>query len=141
MNSLPLLEILCNPSLKTKHFIQISRIVNFQISPDKDLTLKRLLELEAIKHLEPLKVILKEAQEEKLVEVRLEDKEDYWKKIQLKCDNNECLDLSNAETWQTILNQHLAQCLALQANSLIIYIQQRLADFIKQLQDLQILLD
>jgi hypothetical protein len=43
--------------MKERHWEKVSQLFGFPVSPEKDLMLKRIIELEVIFKLEPLKMI------------------------------------------------------------------------------------
>lgn len=46
----PLLSIFCNLGLKERHWEEISRSVGYNVSPDRDLTFKKLIDADSIKY-------------------------------------------------------------------------------------------
>lgn len=50
--------------MRERHWESVQRLFGFPVSPDKDLTLKRLIELEIIKRIDELRLITDNAAQE-----------------------------------------------------------------------------
>mmetsp|Transcript_1989 Transcript_1989/g.7603 ORF Transcript_1989/g.7603 Transcript_1989/m.7603 type:complete len:4147 (+) Transcript_1989:89-12529(+) len=81
---LGLVHALCNPSLRPRHWEQISRIVGFAIEPDSAWTLSRAVELDVGKHVPNLQVISEAATKEHAIESVLDTMEEEWAPVKLE---------------------------------------------------------
>lgn len=80
--NVPLIRCLCNPGLKSRHWEEITKIVNVPISADKDMQLRRLLsDTEIMKFLPQIEDISDNASKEFGIEKILNKMMDDWSKV------------------------------------------------------------
>ncbi|EGD75848.1 dynein heavy chain 7 [Salpingoeca rosetta] len=75
---MPLIQALCNPGLRDRHWDQISEIVGFDLMPDEDTTLSKLLEMNLEPHLEQFEGISEAATKEFSLEKALRKMKEEW---------------------------------------------------------------
>ena len=67
-NNFGLVDSLCNPALRPRHWDDISNIVGFTMEPDNSFTLSRIIDMEVGKHVESLQKISEQATKEFAIE-------------------------------------------------------------------------
>ena len=69
---------LCNPTLKPRHWEVIEQVLEFQFTEEEPLTLGRLMEIEAFRHMESVQEVSAQASSEASLEAIL-------KKVGTRC--------------------------------------------------------
>ncbi|EAR85626.2 dynein heavy chain (macronuclear) [Tetrahymena thermophila SB210] len=80
----PIVRALCNPGFKQRHWEEITNVVGFVISIEKEYTLKRLVDLEIIDHLPKLEEISEAASKEFAIEKILIKMREDWDQVQVE---------------------------------------------------------
>ena len=78
---MPLVRVFSNPGFKDRHWEDISTLVGFQIKPDRDVMLYKLIDLEVTNHLAKLEEISENASKEYNIEKILNRMLDDWEPI------------------------------------------------------------
>lgn len=76
---MPIVSSLRNPSLKDRHWSELTTLIGVQIKGDRYLTLGRLLELQMFEHQDKISEISLQASNEATLEQMLQKIKDYWK--------------------------------------------------------------
>jgi len=113
---MPLIRIFCNPGLKERHWEEISNVISkntdlkgFQVRPDKEILLKKLIDLEIYKFADKLEEIAdsasKEFNIEKILNKMLEDWEPVICELKIWKDTGTCVVSGNSvDEIQTLLD-------------------------------------
>eukprot|EP00117_Sycon_ciliatum_P023820 scpid1450/ scgid20157/ Dynein heavy chain 3, axonemal; Axonemal beta dynein heavy chain 3; Ciliary dynein heavy chain 3 len=75
---LPLLQTLCNPGLKDRHWQRMSEVVGQDITPEADTSLSQMIELGLGKHVEKLEEVSASASKEHSLEKAMEKMKAEW---------------------------------------------------------------
>ena len=75
---LPLLHVVCNPSMQKRHWTQVSDIVGFTIRPDQGTDLIKLVDIGINDYIQELEVISTAATQEGTIEKGLQKIADVW---------------------------------------------------------------
>nr|XP_033781609.1 dynein heavy chain 12, axonemal isoform X2 [Geotrypetes seraphini] len=79
--NIPLVTILCNPGIRTRHWHQMSDIVGFDLTPDSGTTLKKVLKLNLGPYMEKFELISVGASKEFSLEKAMHNMVDIWDAI------------------------------------------------------------
>ncbi|XP_065826535.1 dynein axonemal heavy chain 3-like isoform X2 [Oscarella lobularis] len=77
--NIPLLQVVCNPGIRDRHWKQMGETVGFELKPDPTTTLSDVLEMGLAKHLEKLEEISSSASKEYSLEKAMEKMQSEWK--------------------------------------------------------------
>ncbi|KAF4662797.1 hypothetical protein FOZ61_002166 [Perkinsus olseni] len=75
---LPLLQALCNPGLRGRHWAEISSVVGFTIARDKTTTLQKMLDMDMGNYVKDLADVSDRASQEYQIERSLESQQAEW---------------------------------------------------------------
>ncbi|MFT7804825.1 dynein heavy chain 12, axonemal [Arapaima gigas] len=78
---IPMISIMCNPGIRTRHWEQMSQIVEFDLTPDSGTTLRKMLKLELSSHLEKFEVISTAASKEYSLEKAMYNMVETWDNV------------------------------------------------------------
>ncbi|GBM28732.1 Dynein heavy chain 7, axonemal, partial [Araneus ventricosus] len=78
---IPLVQTLCNPGLRDRHWDQISEIVGFPLKPDKSTTLAKLIGLNLQEYIPQFEVISEAASKEFKLEKALDKMMEEWSEV------------------------------------------------------------
>jgi dynein heavy chain len=76
---LPLVQILCNPGLRERHWKSMSEVVGDNITPNSSTTLNRMIALDLGKHMEDMESVSGGASKEFSLEKAMNKMEEEWK--------------------------------------------------------------
>ncbi|KAM8930418.1 dynein axonemal heavy chain 12 [Pelodytes ibericus] len=79
--SIPLVSILCNPGIRTRHWIQISEIVDYDLTPNSGTTLRKVLKQNLTPYLDRFEQISAAASKEFSLEKAMHTMEESWDNI------------------------------------------------------------
>ncbi|XP_059139620.1 dynein axonemal heavy chain 3-like isoform X2 [Physella acuta] len=82
--NMPILQTICNPGIRGRHWDQMSEIVGFDIRPQEETSLSTMLEYGLHKHLEKLEEIGGSAAKEYSLEKALTKMKDDWKDLKFE---------------------------------------------------------
>ncbi|KAK0049220.1 dynein heavy chain 3 axonemal-like isoform X1 [Biomphalaria pfeifferi] len=82
--NMPILQTICNPGIRDRHWDQMSEIVGFDIRPQEDTSLSTMLEYGLQKHLAKLEEIGGSAAKEYSLEKALTKMKDDWKDLKFE---------------------------------------------------------
>lgn len=78
----PLIQALCNPGLRERHWDNISEIVGFDLIPDEETTLSKLLDMNLEQYLEQFENISEAATKEFSLEKALKKMKEEWQDME-----------------------------------------------------------
>ena len=78
---LPVVDILCNPGLRQRHWDKMNEIIGFSITPDSGTSLRKMLKHNLQPYLERFEVISTSASKEHSLEKAMQRMEDDWDAI------------------------------------------------------------
>jgi dynein heavy chain, axonemal len=79
--NVPLINVLCNPGLRPRHWEKISEIVSFNLQPDSSTTLRKLLNLSLEKFIEQFEVVSGAASKEFSLEKAMDRMLREWEPV------------------------------------------------------------
>lgn len=80
---IPIIQNLCNPGLRDRHWDQISEIVGFPLKPDKSMTVSKLIGFNLKYYIPQFEVISEAASKEYKLEKTLEKMFDEWSQVRI----------------------------------------------------------
>ncbi|XP_075690041.1 dynein axonemal heavy chain 12 [Rhinoderma darwinii] len=78
---IPLVSILCNPGVRTRHWLQMSEIIGYDITPNSGTTLRKVLKQNFTPYLDNFEQISAAASKEFSLEKAMHNMEDMWDSI------------------------------------------------------------
>ncbi|GIX78819.1 hypothetical protein CDAR_277851, partial [Caerostris darwini] len=107
---IPLVQTLCNPGLRDRHWDQISEIVGFPLKPDKSTTLSKLIGLNLQEYIPQFEVISEAASKEYKLEKALDKMMEEWSEMMFSVKpfrESGTYILSSVDEIQLLLDDHL----------------------------------
>lgn len=126
---MPLVNCFSLHGKKTRHWEQISAVVGFPVLPDRELTLKRLIELEVIGCVGQLQEIARDAVAEWEFERDLEAMVGFWREIHLvlvDAVEEQVFSVEQIESLLPSLSEHIMQVDSMKACRFAQFISQKL---------------
>jgi dynein heavy chain len=77
----PLIQALCNPGMRARHWEQVSKIVTYTIEPDSSFTLMRIVDMDVGRYLDELGDISEAASKEYQIEKTLDVQLSEWEPL------------------------------------------------------------
>uniref|UniRef100_A0A8C7MDM0 Dynein axonemal heavy chain 12 n=1 Tax=Oncorhynchus kisutch TaxID=8019 RepID=A0A8C7MDM0_ONCKI len=78
MEHIPMVSILCNPGIRARHWVQISDIVDYDLTPDSGTTLRKVLKQNLTPYLEQFETISAAASKEFSLEKAMQTMVEVW---------------------------------------------------------------
>ncbi|XP_073425921.1 dynein axonemal heavy chain 12 [Dendrobates tinctorius] len=78
---IPLVSILCNPGIRTRHWLQMSEIVGYDLTPNSGTSLRKVLKLSLDPYLDQFEQISAAASKEFSLEKAMHTMEEMWESI------------------------------------------------------------
>lgn len=113
----------------SRHWEKISEVVGFAVSPEKELTLKRLIELEVVKHLGRLEEISRLAEREWSFEKNLLDIINFWQDVRLRLESvyeDHVFSRRQMDDLMASLSDHIIRINSMRSSQFAQYIEQKL---------------
>ncbi|GIY10033.1 dynein heavy chain 7, axonemal [Caerostris extrusa] len=107
---IPLVQTLCNPGLRDRHWDQISEIVGFPLKPDKSTTLSKLIGLNLQEYIPQFEVISEAASKEYKLEKAMDKMMEEWSEMMFSVKpfrESGTHILSSVDEIQLLLDDHL----------------------------------
>ena len=107
---LPLLQVICNPGLKERHWQQMNQLVGLALPHDPSATLSDLIDLGIAKYVEKLDEIGGSASKEYSLEKNMSKMKDEWKEMLftfVKYRDTSAYILSAVDDIQLMLDDHI----------------------------------
>ncbi|XP_030068202.1 dynein axonemal heavy chain 3 [Microcaecilia unicolor] len=107
---LPVISVICNRGLKDRHWDQISSIVGFEVKPDEDTSLYKMLEFGLSKYLDKLEQIGATASKEYSLEKTMDKMKSEWLNMNftfVKYRDTNTQILSAVDDIQLLLDDHV----------------------------------
>eukprot|EP00049_Salpingoeca_infusionum_P016530 m.339145 g.339145 ORF g.339145 m.339145 type:complete len:4022 (-) comp16092_c0_seq1:259-12324(-) len=110
--NVPLIQAICNPGLRERHWDQINELVGFDLTPDEDTTLSKMLSMNLEDHLEQFETISEAASKEFSLEKALRRMQEEWAELQFGViayrDSGTCI-LSSVDEIQMLLDDQIVK--------------------------------
>ncbi|CAF4055950.1 unnamed protein product, partial [Adineta steineri] len=107
---IPLLQVICNPGLKERHWTQMGQLVNLALPHDKTATLSDLIDLGIAKFVDKLDEIGGSASKEYSLEKNMSKMKDEWNEMMftfVKYRDTSAYILSAVDDIQLMLDDHI----------------------------------
>lgn len=145
-NYMELIQAVCNPGLRERHWQEMSDAIGFQMRPDEHTSLQRLLDRRANENTERLKEISDYASREYSFERLLDKMESEWEGVQFelsewKDTGTYILKGGPVDEAQALLDDHLVKTQAMQASPFSAPFSDRLQPWDKRINRLQEMID
>ncbi|KAK2870454.1 hypothetical protein Q8A67_024846 [Cirrhinus molitorella] len=141
---LPILTTICNPGLKDRHWEMISNTVGFDIKPDKDTPLIKMVELGLSEHSDKLEEIGASASKEYSLEKSLEKMKQEWAELRFGFSpykDTGTSVLSAVDDIQLLLDDHIIKTQTMRGSPFIKPIEADAKTWEEKLQRMQDILD
>lgn len=79
---IPIVQAVCNPGLRPRHWKQMSALVGFDLTPDEDSNLEKYIQYDLGSHLDKFEVISEAASKEFSLEKALEKMQQEWSEVE-----------------------------------------------------------
>ncbi|XP_073448349.1 dynein axonemal heavy chain 12 [Aquarana catesbeiana] len=109
---IPLVSILCNPGIRTRHWDQMSEIVGYDLTPNSGSTLRKVLKQNLTPYLESFEQISAAASKEFSLEKAMHTMQDMWDSISFTTSayrESGVSILSSVDEIQTILDDQIVK--------------------------------
>ncbi|CAF3634232.1 unnamed protein product [Rotaria socialis] len=109
---LPVISILCNPGIRTRHWEKMSTIFERNLKPDTGTTLRKVLQLGLEPYMEQFEIVSAGASKEFSLEKALKKMQDDWEPVMFntsKYKETGLTILSSVDDIQTILDDHIVK--------------------------------
>ncbi len=112
--NLPIIQVLCNPGLKDRHWTMMNEKLGFEITPTADTTLKEMLKYDKIleKHIEELNEVAALASKEYALEQALKKMKNNWDAMSFNFvayKDSDLHILSAFDDVQALLDDHIVK--------------------------------
>ncbi|XP_050953838.1 dynein axonemal heavy chain 3 [Labeo rohita] len=141
---LPILTTICNPGLKDRHWEMISNTVGFDIKPDKDTPLLKMVELGLSEYSDKLEEIGASASKEYSLEKSLEKMKQEWAELRFGFSpykDTGTSVLSAVDDIQLLLDDHIIKTQTMRGSPFIKPIEADAKTWEEKLQRMQDILD
>ncbi|ESO89088.1 hypothetical protein LOTGIDRAFT_210054 [Lottia gigantea] len=119
---MPILQTICNPGIRDRHWDMMSDIVGFNIKPEGDISLSKMLEYGLNKHLARLEEIGAAAAKEYSLEKALEKMKFEWKDLvfdMIPYRDTGVSILSSVDEIQLLLDDHIVKAQTMRGSPFI----------------------
>lgn len=143
-NYLPLVTALRNPGLRDRHWEKISEVCGIPLYPSDDMTLKGLLQMDVLPHIEKIQEISEVASKEYKLERALDKMQAEWKPMAFDCApwrNTGTHILRGIDDVQNLLDDHIVKTQSMRGDPNIKAIEKRCKDWEEKLRLTQDILD
>ncbi|CAL7950071.1 unnamed protein product [Xylocopa violacea] len=137
---LPLVTCMCNPALQKRHWVEMSAICNFDLTPNAGTSLKKLISFNLINDIEKYSAISIGANKELELQQKLSNMTKEWDKISFEISFDEQTGMnifSNLENIESMLESHLIVIEEMQTSNFIKQIAATMTDFFESLVQIQ----
>ncbi|GFS43428.1 dynein heavy chain 7, axonemal [Trichonephila inaurata madagascariensis] len=141
---IPLVQTLCNPGLRDRHWDQISEIVGFPLKPDKSTTLAKLIGLNLQEYIPQFEVISEAASKEFKLEKALDKMMEEWSEMMFSVKpfrESGTYILSSVDEIQLLLDDHLIKTQTMRGSPSVKPIEGRVKSWESKLMLLQEIID
>ncbi|XP_035211826.1 dynein heavy chain 7, axonemal-like [Stegodyphus dumicola] len=141
---IPLVQTLCNPGLRNRHWDQISEIVGFPLKPDPTTTLAKLIGLNLEEYIPQFEGISEAASKEYNLEKALDKMIDEWSEIMFSVvpfRESGTYILSSVDEIQLLLDDHIVKTQAMIGTSSVKPIEAKAKSWESKLMLLQEIID
>ncbi|XP_076762246.1 dynein axonemal heavy chain 7 [Xylocopa sonorina] len=137
---LPLVTCMCNPALEKRHWVEMSMICNFDLTPNAGTNLRKLISFNLMNDIEKYSAISIGANKELELHKKLSDMIKEWDKIsfEISFDKQTGMNIfSNLEDIESMLESHLIVIEEMQTSNFIKQIAKIMTDFFESLVQIQ----
>ncbi|KAF7264125.1 hypothetical protein GWI33_000606 [Rhynchophorus ferrugineus] len=136
--SLKVMEIMCNRSLRSRHWKAMSEIAGFNIAPNAGTTLRKMLQVDLTDKLHEYEIISVGATKEQQLLEKLNELKLQWEQVlfDISVENDEVTILVNLDDVQTILDDHMIKVLNMRSSVFVKAHEQDVLTFYHLLQDI-----
>ncbi|GIY29723.1 dynein heavy chain 7, axonemal, partial [Caerostris darwini] len=141
---IPLVQTLCNPGLRDRHWDQISEIVGFPLKPDKSTTLSKLIGLNLQEYIPQFEVISEAASKEYKLEKALDKMMEEWSEMMFSVKpfrESGTYILSSVDEIQLLLDDHLIKTQTMRGSPSVKPIEGKIKSWESKLMLLQEIID
>ncbi|GBM99385.1 Dynein heavy chain 7, axonemal [Araneus ventricosus] len=141
---IPLVQTLCNPGLRDRHWDQISEIVGFPLKPDKSTTLAKLIGLNLQEYIPQFEVISEAASKEFKLEKALDKMMEEWSEMMFSVKpfrESGTYILSSVDEIQLLLDDHLIKTQTMRGSPSVKPIEAKVKSWESKLMLLQEIID
>ena len=134
---LPVVQILCNPGLRERHWIKMSEVMGQNIQPDSSTTLAKVLELDIKDKLEAFETISGAASKEFSLEKAMDKMQEEWKPMEFNVSERDALYiLAGCDDIEAILDDHIVKTQTMMGSPFIKPFKERITVWEKTLKDM-----
>ncbi|KAI8621842.1 dynein heavy chain and region D6 of dynein motor-domain-containing protein [Chytriomyces sp. MP71] len=83
MLNIPMIQVLCNPGMRDRHWVRMSNAAGFELKPDSNSSLRKMLKLNLDQFLTPFKEISESASKEYTLEKNMKKMAVEWEPLEL----------------------------------------------------------
>ncbi|ESO02212.1 hypothetical protein HELRODRAFT_65497 [Helobdella robusta] len=143
-NNIPMIGILCNPGLKSRHWKLLSEIVGYDIEPDSGTTLRKMLKLDLDEFMDRFGTISTSATKEYMLEKALHKMKEEWENLQFNMatyrDTNVPI-LASCDEIQTLLDDHIVKTITMKGSVFVKPFESELIEWEQKIHLVQDILD
>ncbi|KAK3717325.1 hypothetical protein QZH41_011557, partial [Actinostola sp. cb2023] len=141
---LPLLQIICNPGIRDRHWTQMSEVVEFDITPEPTTSLCTMLEYNLLKNMTKLEEISGAASKEFGLEKAMEKMKVEWEEMEFEFvpyrDTGVCI-LSAVDDIQMLLDDHIVKAQTMSGSPFIKPFENEIKEWCEKLINMQDIID
>eukprot|EP01135_Chromosphaera_perkinsii_P003458 Nk52_evm27s243 gene=Nk52_evmTU27s243 len=141
---LPIIHALANPGMRDRHWNMVSEVVGFDLRPDKDLTLTKLLEMNLESHMEKFETISEAATKESSLEKAMGKMFQEWEELEFNTiayRETGTFILSSVDDIQTLLDDQIVKTQTMRGSPFIKPFETEIKEWEAKLLKIQEILD
>lgn len=117
-----MVDTMCNPALRSRHWIEMSEIAGFDLTPDAGTTLRKMINFNLQDDLDKYEIVSIGANKELQLHQNLRSMIDEWSTIQFnlsKYKDTPITILSSMDDIQTLLDDHILKTLSMRGSAFV----------------------
>ncbi|XP_071813132.1 dynein axonemal heavy chain 3-like isoform X2 [Apostichopus japonicus] len=141
---MPVLNTICNPGIRERHWQKMSEVVGFQLKPEPETSLFQMLELGLNKHLEKLEEIGGAASKEYSLEKAMEKMKAEWSDVHFEFSpyrDTGVSILSSIDDIQVVLDDHIVKAQTMRGSPYVKPFEEEVKNWEEKLVTMQDILD
>uniref|UniRef100_H2Y7K9 AAA+ ATPase domain-containing protein n=1 Tax=Ciona savignyi TaxID=51511 RepID=H2Y7K9_CIOSA len=142
--NIPLIQSICNPGLRDRHWDKLSEVVGFPIKPDEDSTLSKYLDMNLDAYLTQFESISESASKEYSLEKAMEKMVSEWSEMEFNMipyRETGTMILSSVDDIQMLLDDHIVKTQTMRGSPFIKPFEEEIKDWEEKLLLVQEILD